>query len=65
MKKEYHYTISRTDRICLVSFVIFLLSWELIKGLFPGESNEYQYVEKPQKPYVDYKGNYKSNYKKK
>lgn len=61
MKKEYHYTISRTDRICLVSFVIFLLSWELIKGLFPGDSNDYQYVAKPKETYVDYKSNYKKN----
>ncbi len=46
MKKEYHYTISRTDRICLVSFVVILLAWELVKGLFPGGDNNYTYIPK-------------------
>lgn len=46
MKKEYHYTIARTDRICLVSFVILLLGWELIKGLFPGGDKSYAYIQK-------------------
>lgn len=44
MRKEYHYTISRTDRICLVLFVVVLLAWELIKGLFPGGDKVYAYV---------------------
>ena len=44
MKKEYHYTISRTDRIYLVSFVVILLSWELVKGVFPGTEKPYSYI---------------------
>ncbi len=35
MKHEYHFTISRTDRICLIVFVGVLLSWELIKYVLP------------------------------
>ena len=35
MKHEYHFTISRTDRICLIVFVGLLLSWELIKYVLP------------------------------
>jgi DNA uptake protein ComE-like DNA-binding protein len=35
MKKEYHLTITRKDRIYLTAFVLFLLGWELIKPLFP------------------------------
>jgi hypothetical protein len=35
MKHEYHFTITRTDRICLVVFVILLLGWELIKPVLP------------------------------
>ena len=35
MKHEYHFTISRTDRICLIVFVGILLGWELIKYLLP------------------------------
>ncbi len=31
MKKEYHLTITRKDRIYLTVFVVFLLGWELIK----------------------------------
>src|SRR5688572_31775382 len=44
MKKEYHYTISRTDRIYLVSFVVILLSWELVKGVIPGTEKPYNYI---------------------
>lgn len=33
MKKEYHLTITRKDRIYLVLFVTALLGWELIKPL--------------------------------
>lgn len=51
MKKEYHYTIARTDRICLVSFVILLLGWELIKGVFPGGDRTYAFVAKEKKQY--------------
>src|SRR5690348_7793705 len=36
MKQEYHYTISRTDRLWLIVFVLFLLSWELVKYVLPG-----------------------------
>ena len=35
MKEEYHYTISRTDRIWLIGFVLLLLGWELIKNILP------------------------------
>ncbi len=35
MKQEYHYTISRSDRIWLIAFVLFLLAWELIKYALP------------------------------
>lgn len=35
MKHEYHFTISRTDRISLIAFVVFLLGWELIKHALP------------------------------
>ncbi len=35
MKHEYHFTITRTDRICLVVFVTLLLGWELIKPVLP------------------------------
>lgn len=35
MKKEYHLTITRKDRIYLTAFVIFLLGWELIKPVIP------------------------------
>ncbi len=35
MKQEYHYTISRSDRIWLIAFVLFLLTWELIKYALP------------------------------
>lgn len=43
MKKEYHYTISRTDRICLVFFVGVLLAWELAKGFIPHPERKYEY----------------------
>ena len=46
MKKEYHYTISRTDRIYLVAFVMALLMWELVKEFFPGQQESYTYVAK-------------------
>ena len=73
MKKDYHFTISRTDRICLVSFVMVLLAWELIKGLFPGGEKMYAYVprehayEQKNKPeYMVYnKSTYTKNYKSK
>jgi competence ComEA-like helix-hairpin-helix protein len=35
MKKEYHLTITRKDRVYLTAFVLFLLGWELIKPLLP------------------------------
>lgn len=44
MKKEYHYTISRTDRICLISFVVILLGWELIKEFFPSGEKSFIYI---------------------
>ena len=47
MNKEYHYTLSRTDRIYLVSFVIILLGWELIKEFLPEEKNSFTYISPP------------------
>ncbi|MDZ4748921.1 MAG: helix-hairpin-helix domain-containing protein [Saprospiraceae bacterium] len=40
MKHEYHFTISRSDRICLIVFVTFLLGWELIKYALPPISHD-------------------------
>lgn len=37
MKKEYHLTIARTDRIWLIVFVSVLLAWELIKPWLPAK----------------------------
>lgn len=54
MKREYHLTISRTDRIYLVGLVMALLGWELIKFVIPTpdekinpESITYGSPEKP------------------
>lgn len=47
MRKEYHYTISRTDRICLVSFCICLLGWELIKLILPSDEKTFIYISEP------------------
>lgn len=47
MNKEYHYTITRTDRIYLVSFVIILLGWELVKGLLPSTEKSFTYISPP------------------
>ena len=47
MKTEYHYTISRTDRICLVSFVVILLGWELIKEFLPAGEKSFTYITPP------------------
>lgn len=41
MRQEYHYTITRTDRICLVVFVSALMMWELIKYLLPATTFHY------------------------
>ena len=49
MKKEYHYTISRTDRIYLISFVMILLGWELIKLIIPSGEKSFTYVSPPSK----------------
>ena len=57
MKKEYHYTISRTDRIYLVTFCIALLSWELVKKAFPNDERSYTYISEP----VEKKKNYSEN----
>ncbi len=62
MKKEYHYTISRTDRICLVCFVVLLLAWELIKGIFPGGEKTYTYIPE-EKEYTHHDKSY-NRYKK-
>lgn len=35
MKKEYHFTITRTDRMYLIVFVIILMGWELVKFGIP------------------------------
>ncbi len=47
MKKEYHYTISRTDRIYLISFVVILLGWELIKHFMPSGEKSFTYISPP------------------
>jgi len=65
MKKEYHYTISRTDRICLISFVVILLGWELIKGSFPSGEKSFTYISPPSEhsSFRNYKKNdYTANY---
>ena len=49
MKKEYHFTLSRTDRICLVAFVMVLLAWELIKELLPQYNDSYEYIPSQKK----------------
>ena len=66
MKKDYHYTISRTDRICLIAFVIFLLSWELVKELLPSGEKSFTYIAPPseqKRQKKQKKFNYSSNYK--
>ncbi len=41
MKREYQFTLARTDRIYIIVLVVFLLSWELIKYAIPrSELNE-------------------------
>ena len=47
MKKEYHLTITRKDRIYLTLFVIFLLGWELTKPLWPIVSKNDFYKNQP------------------
>ncbi len=63
MKKEYHYTISRTDRIYLISFVVILLGWELIKHLLPSGEKTFSYISPPSEHggFKEKKGSYKSN----
>ena len=65
MKKEYHYTISRTDRICLISFVVILLGWELVKDFFPSGDKSFIYIspvpdqhDKKEKKEYTYSPNY-------
>ena len=57
MKKEYHYTISRTDRIYLVTFCMALLCWELVKKVFPSDDKTYTYISEP----VEIKQSYSEN----
>lgn len=80
MKKEYHFTLARTDRICLVTFCVALMAWELVKQLFPDAGNTFTYVAPPpvaeestiarteikkERTYNRYSYNYKKeNYKK-
>ena len=47
MNKVYHYTISRTDRIYLISFVVVLLGWELIKEFLPSGERLFTYISPP------------------
>ncbi|HZV72022.1 MAG TPA: helix-hairpin-helix domain-containing protein [Saprospiraceae bacterium] len=61
MNKEYHYTISRTDRICLITFVIVLLGWELIKEILPRGENSFTYISPPSEHH-GYKAGKKFNY---
>ena len=68
MKKTYHYTISRTDRICLVTFCIILLAWELVKLILPSVEKSFDYISKPRETYkhtTEYASYEKKNYKKK
>jgi hypothetical protein len=65
MKKEYHFTISRTDRVYLVVFVTLLLGWELIKYIMPSSHIEIEWKAAQEKyerktPYTrqDYKSGY-------
>jgi competence protein ComEA len=48
MKKEYHLTISRKDRIYLVIFVTILLGWELIKMAIPFPNMDHEKYEAAQ-----------------
>jgi competence ComEA-like helix-hairpin-helix protein len=57
MRKEYHFTLSRTDRICLVVFVVVLLAWELIKELMPQYNSTYEYI--PGQKKTEYRKTYK------
>lgn len=47
MKTDYHYTISRTDRFCLISFVLILLGWELLKEFLPPGEKSFTYISPP------------------
>ncbi|HEY3387700.1 MAG TPA: helix-hairpin-helix domain-containing protein, partial [Saprospiraceae bacterium] len=47
MKHEYHYTVSRTDRVWLIVFVSLLLGWELVKPLLPSPERELLKIEMP------------------
>ncbi|MFZ1677500.1 MAG: helix-hairpin-helix domain-containing protein [Saprospiraceae bacterium] len=70
MNKEYHFTITRTDRIYLVSFVILLLGWELVKDFLPPGDRSFTYISPPSahhgfnnKPSIHYSSNnYSKNY---
>ncbi|MEO6130652.1 MAG: helix-hairpin-helix domain-containing protein [Saprospiraceae bacterium] len=59
MNKEYHYTISRTDRIYLIAFVSILLGWELIKEILPSGERSFSYISPPRvhNRYHDFKKN--------
>jgi len=47
MKHEYHYTVSRTDRIWLIVFVSVLLGWELVKPVLPSPDRALLKIEMP------------------
>ncbi len=47
MNKEYHFTITRTDRIYLVSFVILLLGWELVKEFLSSGDRSFTFISPP------------------
>ncbi len=53
MKNEYHFTISRTDRMCLVVFVILLLGWELIKYFFPPPPYDKEWIHHEGQPLAE------------
>ncbi len=61
MKKEYHYTISRTDRIYLVTFCMALLCWELVKKVIPTDDQSYSYISEPVE-WTHYTGEQKKQY---
>lgn len=48
MKEQYHFTVSRSDRIYLVTFCVFLLGWELVKKILPEDSSQYEYLQPPE-----------------
>lgn len=57
MNKEYHFTITRKDRIYLICFVVILLGWELVKDFMPSGDKEFTYISPPSSHHVPGKKN--------